>query len=353
MNLHMNESTMYRAMVNRDESFEGLFFVGVKTTGIFCRPTCRARKPKKENVEYFSSTKEALFRGYRPCKICTPMAYEGEAPDWVKRILKEVHQESKLRFKDFEIRKMSIDPNRLRRWFKRNHNMTFQSYLRSLRLGQAIGMISYGEKVVDTAFANGYDSLSGFSEAFKKRLGSSPETFRSKNVVTITRILTPLGPMVACSVKEGLCLLEFADRRMLESQLTKVRKYFQSGLLTAPGPHFKQLKFQLAEYFAGKRKTFAIPLVTPGSDFQQKVWAGLKTIPYGKTRSYKEQARAIGRPAAVRAVAKANGDNRIAILIPCHRVIGSDGKLVGYGGELWRKKYLLDLESRNGKPSLQ
>ncbi len=340
---------MFKALVDRDKSFEGLFWVGVKTTGIFCRPTCRARKPKKQNVEYFKTPKEALFCGYRPCKICSPMSLSGEPPHWVKTILDEVQKKSKLRFKDFEIKKLDIDPNRLRRWFKKHHNMTFQSYLRSLKLSQSIGMISYGQKVIDTAYSNGYDSLSGFTNAFKKSLGSSPKNFQSDDMTYITRILTPLGPMIACSVNEGICLLEFADRRMLETQLSRIQKKLKTPFSAENGPHFERLNKELKAYFDGSLKLFSVPLAIPGTPFQVKVWEVLKSIPYGETRSYKEQAIAIDNPKAVRAVARANGDNRIAIIIPCHRVIGSDGKLVGYGGELWRKEYLLELERKNQK----
>jgi AraC family transcriptional regulator of adaptative response/methylated-DNA-[protein]-cysteine methyltransferase len=132
---------------------------------------------------------------------------------------------------------------------------------------------------------------------------------------------------------------------MLETQLKRLNRLLHAECVPGCSRHFDELNKQLAEYFSGKRKEFDVPLVLSGTPFQQKVWAGLQTIPYGCTRSYKEQADAIGHASAVRAVAKANGDNRIAIIIPCHRVIGTDGKLVGYGGGLWRKRYLLDLES--------
>ncbi len=348
MQLNLTENQMYTALLKRDDSFEGIFFVAVKTTGIFCRPTCRARKPKRENVEFFHSAKEALLRGYRPCKICTPLAPKGESPEWVKVILDEINSNGSQRFSDQEIRDLGVDPNRLRRWFKQNHGMTFQSYLRSLRLGTAFGHLSNGKKVISTAFDNGYDSLSGFVHAFKKTIGVVPSKSSGKEIIHIYQLLTPLGPMMAASVKQGICLLEFIDRKMLETELKDLSKRLNAPLVTSPGPHFRELKLQLEQYFCGKRKKFELPLFTPGSKFQQTVWKGLQKILYGTTRSYKEQAKALGRPAAVRAVASANGANKIAIIIPCHRVIGADGKLVGYGGGLWRKKRLLALE--NGQP---
>lgn len=166
-------------------------------------------------------------------------------------------------------------------------------------------------------------------------------------MITITRIPTPLGPMLAGATEKGICLFEFADRRMLETQLSRIRKIFKAELISGSNRHFDVLNEQMEEYFAGKRKKFTFPLVIDGTPFQEKVWKALLKISYGETRSYLDQAKMIGNPKAVRAVANANGDNRIAIIIPCHRVIGSNGKLVGYGGGLWRKKYLLNLEGVN------
>jgi AraC family transcriptional regulator of adaptative response/methylated-DNA-[protein]-cysteine methyltransferase len=335
---------LYNAFKNKDSSFEGIFFAGVKTTGIFCRPTCTARIPKPENVEFFPTTHEALLRGYRPCKICNPLGYKGETPDWLKPLLEEIHRDPSLKLTDSQLRERGLEPNRVRRWFQKNHNLTFQGYLRTLRISQAFGRIRHGEKVVDAAMESGYESLSGFNESFKKATGVSPVNSRNKKILSITRILTPLGPMIAAADDEGICLLEFGDRRMLETQFDRLRKRLNAQLVPGANKYFGDLDAQLGEYFAGTRKTFDLPLVLAGTPFQQKVWQVLQTIPYGETASYQRQAELTGNPKAVRAVARANGDNRIAIIIPCHRVIGKSGELVGYGGGIWRKKYLLNLE---------
>lgn len=340
---------MYRALVEKNSEFEGIFFAGVKTTGIFCRPTCRARKPKKENVEFFHTTRESLLHGYRPCKICDPMGYSGESPEWLKPVLKKIEEETNARIKDWDLRQMGVDPNRVRRWFKKNHGMTFQAYLRTMRISEAFGRIRHGEKVIDTAFGSGYDSLSGFTDTFKKTTGFSPKKSSEKNIIFITRILSPLGPMLAGAADDGICLLEFVDRRMLETQLKRIKKYFKADLVPGESRFFPGLNKELKEYFDGDRKNFSTPLSIAGTEFQKKVWDVLMGIPYGETRSYMDQAVAIGNPKSVRAVAGANGYNAIGIIIPCHRVIGSDGKLVGYGGGLWRKKYLLELESGRNK----
>ena len=347
MNHHLpNQDVLYAALLDRDASFEGTFIVGVKTTGIFCRPTCRARKPKRENVEFFDSAHEALLHGYRPCKVCTPLEYKGTPPDWLKPLLDEISESPYLKLKDSHLRERGLEPSRVRYWFRKQHGMTFQEYLRVLRIGQAFGRIRHGEKVASTAFDSGYQSLSGFTDSFKKAADFSPSESAHKTLIPTTRILTPLGPMLAGATDEGICLLEFIDRRMLETQIKRLSRLLNSKMI--PGTHnlFEPLNRQVQEYFAGQRKVFDIPLHLPGTPFQKQVWEGLQTIEYGLTRSYREQAEAMGSPRAIRAVARANGENRIAILVPCHRVIGVNGELIGYGGGLWRKQYLLNLEAR-------
>jgi AraC family transcriptional regulator of adaptative response/methylated-DNA-[protein]-cysteine methyltransferase len=155
--------------------------------------------------------------------------------------------------------------------------------------------------------------------------------------------------MVAAATPQGICLLEFADRRMLETQFKRLEKRFHARLLPGPNEHLDRLRRELDQYFLGRLPEFKVPLVMAGTEFQIKVWRALQTIPYGQTRSYKQQAELIGQPKAVRAVGRANGDNRIAILIPCHRVIGENSQLIGYGGGLWRKRFLIDLEQKNLK----
>ncbi|MCO6475572.1 MAG: methylated-DNA--[protein]-cysteine S-methyltransferase [Phaeodactylibacter sp.] len=339
---------MYQALVRKDSQFEGIFFAAIKTTGIFCRPTCSARKPKAENVEYFSSVKEAMDNGYRPCKVCQPLKMEGQAPEWLEGLLQEVRKDPEARLRDSDLEAKGINASRVRRWFKKHHGMTFQAYQRMLRLNQAYGQIKYGERVTEAAFQSGYDSLSGFGEAFKNNTGFAPSESQGKTLISITRMETPLGPMLAGATAEGICLLEFTDRRMLETQLERLRKYLKAEILPGNSPHFAALHSQLQAYFSGNLKTFKVPILHPGTDFQQQVWGALQAIPYGETRSYRQQAEAIGNPAAVRAVARANGDNRIAIIIPCHRVVGADGSLTGYGGGLWRKQRLLELEQSGG-----
>lgn len=334
----------YDAIVRRDSSFEGAFFTAVKTTGIFCRPVCTARKPKPENVIFYDSVKEALQNGFRPCKVCRPLENSEEMPVFIADILKKLEQEPFKKIKDYELKQSGIDPAQIRRWFKKHHNLTFHAYQRMLRINNAFNKISEGESITGAAYDTGYESLSGFNEGFISIFGKSPGRSKDKTIINIVRFSTPLGPMFGCATTKGICLLEFTDRRMLETEFKQLTKLLDGVILPGNNPHLEQLQVELSEYFERKRQVFSISLDAPGSAFQQEVWNALKEIPYGKTCSYKEQALKMGKLKAIRAIASANGCNRISIIIPCHRVIGENGDLTGYGGGLARKKWLLDLE---------
>jgi AraC family transcriptional regulator of adaptative response/methylated-DNA-[protein]-cysteine methyltransferase len=183
--------------------------------------------------------------------------------------------------------------------------------------------------------------------------GAAPGGYRKGDAVLLSWIRSPLGPLVAGATADGVCLLEFSDRRMLETQFKTLRRLIALPLAPGSNAHLEQLEHELAEYFAGRRRAFTVPLVYPGTEFHRRVWNELRRIPYGETRSYQALAAAIGKPQAVRAVGRANGLNRIAIVIPCHRVINKDGGLCGYGGGLRRKEFLLELERRSrGQDSL-
>lgn len=337
---------MYEALVKKDVSYEGSFIAAVKTTGIFCRPTCTARKPKKENVEFFPNTKEAIQHGYRPCKICQPLEKPGHTPEYIKTILDELTIDPSRKLRDGDLRVKGIEPNTLRRWFMKHHGITFHSFQRMYRINSAFKKIQQGDSVTSAAFDTGYESLSGFNDSFRSIFGISPSLSRQKRIIDLKRIETPLGIMYACATQEGVCLLEFSDRKMLETEFISLSRILNASIVQGDNKHFRQLEKELNEYFLGERTSFSISLYTPGSAFQQSVWEQLRQIPYGETRSYAQQALAIQKPESVRAVANANGMNRVAILIPCHRVIGSNGDMVGYGGGIWRKKWLLDLEQK-------
>ncbi|VAW97404.1 Methylated-DNA--protein-cysteine methyltransferase [hydrothermal vent metagenome] len=337
----------YDAVGRQDLRYEGVFITAVKTTGIFCRPSCKARKPKPENVIFYNTAQEAIQNGYRPCKLCKPMENKGESPEYIKNIIKELQDNPFLKIKDYDLRQRGIEPSHIRRWFKLNHNMTFHAYQRMLRINIAYRQIKKGDSITQSAFDSGYDSLSGFNESYRSIFGDSVTASGDKAIINIVRFTTPIGPMFCCATEQGICLLEFTDRRMLETEFKDLCHRLNAVILPGHNPHLEQVQSEINEYFSAKRRVFNVPLHTPGTDFQQQVWTILQDIPYGTTRSYAQQAIAVGNPKAIRAVGSANGKNRVGIIIPCHRVIASDGKLAGYGGGLHRKRWLLDFESAN------
>lgn len=334
---------MYKAIETKDLSFIGVFFVAVKTTGIFCRPGCPARCPMRKNVEFFGQAREALFAGYRPCKRCRPLEPQAATPDWVERAMRLVEAAADKRVTEYQLVQQGLSPERLRRWFQQNHGMTFQTYQRGLRLGKAMEAIKDGSSVVAASVETGWDSTSGFREAFTKAFGTSPSKAGGP-LFSISRIETPLGGMIAVADQDHLYLLEFVDRRMMATQMRVLQQRY--GCSFAPGTNdvLRQTEAQLSCYFSGSLNVFDLPISHKGTEFQEEVWRKLCTIPYGETWSYGQMAKNLGRPDAQRAVGKANGDNRLAIIVPCHRVVASDGKLHGYGGGLWRKQRLLELE---------
>jgi AraC family transcriptional regulator, regulatory protein of adaptative response / methylated-DNA-[protein]-cysteine methyltransferase len=334
---------MEKARLARDASYDGIFWIGVKTTGIFCRPTCSARTPLAKNVEYYHSIREALFAGFRPCKRCRPLEAAGARPEWVERLLARLEAEPDRRIREEELRGMGIEPARARRYFQRNFGMTFHAFARGWRLRGAFQLLKMGADLDQVALGHGYESHSGFRDAFQRLVGTPPGKSRASDCVTVSWVESPLGPLVVAATDAGVCLLEFSDRRMLETQFESLRRRF-GAMMPGNHPWLDQLRNELREYFAGQRREFTVPLVYPGSPFQEKVWNALRDINYGETRSYEQMAWAVGAPNACRAVGHANGQNRIAIVIPCHRVVNKDGKLGGYGGGLWRKQLLLDLE---------
>jgi len=343
--------TLYRALVDRDTSFDGLFVAGVTTTGIFCRPTCPARKPKPENVRYFARPDEAERAGFRACKRCRPFDGAGANPRWVDRLLATVEtrrRRGEARMSDADVRATGIEPVNARRYFKERYGMTFQAYQRSLWLAEAPAAITNGAKASAVALDSGFDSESGFRAAFTRLFGAPPKQSGGRTIAA-TLVTTPVGAFVAAALPDRVCMLDFLDRKAILTQAASLRRWFDEPILPGTNDALEQLREELDEYFAGRRMRFDVKLAIAGTPFQESVWNALKTIPYGETRSYEWIAHAIGKPTASRAVGKANGDNRLAILLPCHRVVEKSGALRGYAGGLWRKQRLLELEREHAR----
>lgn len=336
--------TWYQALLARAPEYTGVFYVGVKTTGVFCIAVCRARKPKRENVEFYRDFKSALDAGYRPCKVCRPTENACSAPDYIEQALALVRQTPKVRISDTRLRDSNISPERVRRWFSQHHGITFQAFQRMQRVNVALQELKGGSSATDVAFDSGYESLSGFGYTYKKLTGHSPTM--AQQTLLIHRFTTPIGPMFVCASERGVCLLEFVDRRMLETEFSDLQRLLNARIIAGQNEHIRQAENEIAEYFAGKRLRFTLALDTPGSEFQRRVWQALAEIPCGESTHYQALAETLNKPTAARAVAAANGANRIAIVIPCHRVIGKDGSMTGYGGGVARKRWLLEHEKK-------
>src|SRR6188472_246226 len=264
--------TMYRALVNRDPSFEGIFYIGVRTTGIFCRPTCPAKKPARENVDFFATSTDALENGYRPCLRCHPLDPNARPPKLIARLRAEVEKAPGGRIAEKELRDLGIDPSTARRQFKRHYGMTFQAYHRARRMGLALREVRKGERVGDVRNGSGFESESGFRDAFTRIFGEPPTAAKAQGGLFAERIETPLGAMLAIADDEGLRLLEFVDRRAMERELSILRNRLRTNVV--PGEHqcLDAVRSQLADYFSGKNLEFNVPLAPVGSPFQLRTW---------------------------------------------------------------------------------
>jgi AraC family transcriptional regulator of adaptative response/methylated-DNA-[protein]-cysteine methyltransferase len=346
MNVLLSADEMIRAYQASDSTYDGVFYLGVRTTGIFCRPSCPARKPQPRNVEFFITPDDAARAGYRPCKRCQPTQTIDRVPAWARALIAAIDADPSARITDDVLRARGLDPAAVRRCFLRHYGVTFHAYARARRLGKALTALRGGADLDDAALGYGYESHSGFREAFGRLFGDAPGRIRGGDCIMTELIETPLGELVAGANAAGVCLLEFPDEGRLKMQIAALRRHLNAPIVPGQNAHLTRLRLELDEYFAGRREAFTTPLVIAGTPFQRRVWDGLRAIPYGETRTYSDLAAALGDPSAQRAVGSANGSNRIAILVPCHRVVAAGGEMGGYGGGVWRKKRLLDLEQR-------
>jgi AraC family transcriptional regulator, regulatory protein of adaptative response / methylated-DNA-[protein]-cysteine methyltransferase len=341
-----DHDTLYRALLERDPAYDGHAYVGVTSTGVFCRLTCPARKPRIENTRFFDSVAGCFEAGFRPCLRCKPLAPIGEREPVVSALLRALEDEPDRVWSEDDLVRLGHDPSTVRRTFKRQLGLTFLDMARLRRAGRGLDAVVAGGRVIDAQVAAGYGSGSGFRDAVVRLLGESPAHLRDRQLLKAAWIASPIGEMLAVADDHALHLLEFFDRTALPNELKKLREATRSAISFGRTRVIDQIEAELGEYFAGHRDVFETPLALHGSVFTKGVWDELVTIVPGTTRSYTEIAAQAGRHSAVRAVARANGANQLAIVIPCHRVIGADGSLTGYGGGLWRKDWLLRHERK-------
>lgn len=340
-----NSNLYYNALLRRDKSYDGKIFVCVKTTKIFCNLSCAARKPLEQNIQFVNSIAEAKAKGFRACLKCRPEDDQKSLLPITSKMIEILRQNPSKKWNGSEIKKIGIDDSTLRRAFIKDFGISFLKFAREHRLGAIVTNIENGNNIINSQLDAGFSSSSGFVDAVKKQIGTSPKNLKSQNILSAKWIETPIGAMLGIVGDDGLHLLEFAERKGLPTEIEATKK--KTGPICFRNHSwFEILEKELAKYFSGEFVDFTIPIVQFGTKFEKTVWEELQKVPIGQTRSYSAQAIAIGNPNAIRAVARANGANKVAILIPCHRIIGSNGAMTGYGGKIWRKEWLLKHEKK-------
>lgn len=272
-----------------------------------------------------------------------------ETSSVIKQLTRLIEDDPERRISETDLKALGIDASTARRQFKKRFGLTFAQYARNYRLGRGAQTLVEGDKVINAQLIAGYESASGFREAFSKTFGKVPKDGPG-DPLFIDWIDTPLGPMIAICNAAHLYLLEFTIRKNVQRQLERLAKTYKRAILPGQTTITTQIRDELSAYFKGELKSFRTPLKLTGTDFQKSVWEQLIRIPYGETRSYGDLAKTIGNAKAFRAVATSNASNGLALIVPCHRVINTGGGLGGYAGGLDKKQWLLDMES--GRRSL-
>jgi AraC family transcriptional regulator, regulatory protein of adaptative response / methylated-DNA-[protein]-cysteine methyltransferase len=330
----------WAAFERRDRSWDGRLVGGVKTTGIYCRPSCPARRPKRENVEFFPDGAAARAAGYRACLRCEPDDVNREEVALAKafRLLAAAEEAPSL---DDLAAAVGYSPHHFHRLFKRATGVTPAAYGRSLRARRAEAALADNERITDAIYDAGYSGPARFYADAKGRLGMTPSAWRDGGrgeTIRWASAETDLGTMFVAATDKGICRLSFDED---ESAL---RRRFPKASIAHGGEEMADLVRRTVAAVNAPEKPHDLPLDVHGTAFQEAVWRELQRIPAGETRTYAQIAAAVGRPAAVRAAGTANGDNNVAVLIPCHRVIRTDGTLGGYAYGLDRKARLLEKE---------
>ncbi len=340
----LDDDTLYAALLARDPAFDGRAYVAVTSTGVFCRLTCPARKPKRGNCRFHATVAACLAEGFRPCQRCHPLRPAAESDPAVAALLAALEARPDHRWCEADLVELGHDPSTVRRAFKRHYGMTFLDMARQRRVGRGLATLGQGASVIAAQVEAGYASPTAFRAAVAGLLGCAPGALLAEAPLRADPVETPLGAMIAISSATALHLLEFTDRKGLAREVQALVRSTGGRLGLGRFAPVDQVEAELSAYFAGESARFDTELRPLGTPFQRAVWGKLRTIPAGQTLSYGALARALDRPDAIRAVARANGANPIALAIPCHRVVGADGALTGYGGGLWRKQKLIEIE---------
>jgi AraC family transcriptional regulator of adaptative response/methylated-DNA-[protein]-cysteine methyltransferase len=336
----LDADTAWAAFMRRDRAWDGRVVGGVKTTGIYCKPSCPAKRPKREHVEFYATTGEARAAGFRACLRCKPdeVGRDREAITAAVKLIEEAEEAPNLAELAAAV---GYAPHHFQRLFKRDLGVSPAEYARALRNRRAEDALKQNGRVTDAVYDAGYASPSGFYSDAKERLGMTPSAWRDGGrgeTIRWTHFDSPLGRMLIAATSKGICRLTFDD------SVDSLVRLFPKATIVEDAGGLRDLVEGALTAIDQPLAARELPIDVAGTAFQEAVWRELRKIPAGETRSYAQIAAAIGQPNAVRAVGTANGDNHVAVLIPCHRVIRSDGSLGGYAGGLDRKRMLLAAE---------
>ena len=332
--------------MTRDARQDGRFVFAVRTTGIYCRPSCPSRRPRRDSVEFFLDPRQAERAGYRACLRCKPteISAQAQAVTRARQLLDEA--EGVLTLAELG-KRVGVSPFHLQRLFKRATGLSPREYQSARRMQQVKQGLRKGDDVTTALYDAGFSSPSRLYEKSHQQLGMTPGAYRSGGAgVTVQYAIvpSPLGRMLVAATPRGLCAVRFGENA---SELeTELRTEFHAATLVRDEAALRPYLRPLLANLRGEIVTIELPLDVRATAFQMKVWEKLREIPAGETRSYSEVAQAIGDPKAVRAVARACASNPVALAVPCHRIVRSDGELAGYRWGLQRKKKLLKLEAQ-------
>jgi AraC family transcriptional regulator of adaptative response/methylated-DNA-[protein]-cysteine methyltransferase len=343
----IGDEECWNAVIARDPTFDGKLVFAVATTGVYCRPSCAARRPRRENVTFFSRPELAERAGFRECLRCRPRSFSGNPrSDVAKEICRyiEQHLDEPITLERLG-RTFQLSPCHLQRRFKATLGITPREYADSCRMRQLKRNLQSGDNVTRAMYDAGYGSSSRLYEKTASQLGMTPDNYRRGAIAATIRYAfanSPLGRMLIAATERGVCSIQFArsDGELIEG----LKREFPFAVRKPDGGGLQTWVAALLAKMAGKELDAPLPLDIRATAFQRRVWTHLQSIPFGATRSYSQVAKAIGQPTASRAVARACATNPVAVAIPCHRVVRADGNNSGYRWGVERKKALLDLE---------
>jgi len=346
----LDEDACWNAVLARDRAKDGAFVTAVLTTGIYCRPSCPARHPKRENVRFYPGPAQAERAGYRACLRCKPKELGAADPqaamiDKVRQHL-EANTDERVTLADLaKIARMS--PYHLQRTFKRRTGLSPRQYAEALRLGRLKSHLKRKESVTMALYEAGYGSSSRLYERSSERLGMTPGAYRDGGQGATIRFAvarTDIGNVLVAATDRGICSVRIAEPKQVMAKA--LAKEFPAAHVQRDEGALSRWVRAIAQHVAGEAPSLDVPVDVRATAFQCRVWEALRAIPYGETRTYREVAKSIGKPKAARAVGRACATNPVALVIPCHRVVREGGDLGGYAWGLGIKRRLLDSERR-------